>query len=62
MISLLESGLSETLPTVGSVDGPGSFESNIKVAALDSKVEPGFLILDEVERDLSLDETNRWLL
>ena len=54
MVSLFEGRLSETLPTVGSVDGPGSLESNIKVAALDGKVEPGALILDEVECDLLL--------
>jgi len=54
VVSLFESGLSETLPAVGSVDDPGSLESNIKVAALDGEVEPGALVLDEMERDLLL--------
>ena len=52
MISLFESGLSEALPTVRSVNGPSSLKSNIKVAALDGKVEPCALILDEMECDL----------
>ena len=52
MVSLFEGGLSETLPTVGSVDNPGSLESNIKVAAFDGEVEPGALILNEMKCDL----------
>ena len=53
MVSLLESGLSEALPTIRSVDGSSGLEGNIEVAALDGKVEPGALILDEMKRDLS---------
>ena len=58
VVSLLEGGLSEALPTVGSVDGPGSLESNIKVAAFDGEVEPGALVLDKMECDLLLGEAN----
>jgi len=54
VVSLFESGLSEAPPAVGSVDGSSSFESNIKVAALDGEVEPSALILDKMECDLLL--------
>lgn len=52
MVSLFESGLSETLPTVRSVNSPGSFEGNIEVAALDGKVKPSTLVLHEMQCDL----------
>ena len=55
MVSLFESGLSETLPTVRSVDSPSSFKGNIEVAALDSKVEPSTLVLHEMQCDLLQD-------
>ena len=61
VVSLFESGLSKTFPTVGSVDDLGGLESNVKVAALDGEVEPGALILDEMECDLLLGEANRSL-
>lgn len=52
MVSLFESGLSEALPTVRSVDNPSSFEGNIEVAALDGKVKPSALVLHEMQCDL----------
>ena len=52
MVSLFESGLGETPPTVRSVNGPRSLKSNIQVPALNGKVEPSALILNEVECDL----------
>ena len=55
VISLFESGLSETLPTVRSVNSPSSFEGNIEVTALDGKVEPSALVLHEVKCDLLRD-------
>ena len=55
MISLFESGLSETLPTVRSVNSPSSFEGNIEVTALYGKVEPSALVLHEVKCDLLRD-------
>jgi hypothetical protein len=52
VVSLLEGRLSKTVPTVRSVNGPGSLESNIEVATLDGKVKPSALILNEMKRDL----------
>lgn len=53
VVSLFECGLGNTFPTAGSVHG--SLESNIEAAAINSKVEPGAFILNEMERDLSQD-------
>jgi hypothetical protein len=52
VVSLLESGLSEALPTVRSVDNSSSLEGDIEVAALDGKVKPSALVLHEMQRDL----------
>lgn len=52
VVSLLESGLSETLPIVRSVDGPSGLKSDVQVAALDGKVKPSALVLDEMKCDL----------
>jgi hypothetical protein len=52
VVSLFESGLSEALPTVRSVDNSSSFEGDIEVAALDGKVKPSALVLHEMQCDL----------
>jgi hypothetical protein len=61
VVSLFESGLSEALPTVRSVNSPSSFKGNIEVAALDGKVEPSALILHEMQCDLLQGEIDRGL-
>ena len=48
MVSLFESGLSEALPTVRSVDNSSRFEGNIEVATLDGEIKPGALVLHEM--------------
>jgi len=55
VVSLFESGLSETFPTVRSVNIPSSFKGNIEVTALDGKVEPSALVLHKMQCDLLQD-------
>ena len=58
MITLLESLLRKTVPTICAVDSRRRFQCDIKVTALNGQVEAGVLVLDEVERDLR--QTHQW--
>ena len=48
VVSLLESLLSKSLPTFGTVDSTSCLECNIQIATFDRQVEPCSLVLDEV--------------
>ena len=58
MVTLLQRLLREPVPTFGTIDRARHLHRDIKVAALNSKVEARVLVLDEVERDLR--QTNQW--
>jgi hypothetical protein len=53
MVPLFQGLLSQPFPTINTIDHFGSFKSDIKIAALDSKVETSVFILDEVKCNLS---------
>ena len=52
VVSLLESLLSESLPTFGAVDSTSCLECNIQIATFDCQVKPSSLVLDEVQSNL----------
>jgi len=53
VVSLFESGLGKALPTIRPVNVASGLESDIKVATLNSKVEPGAFVLDEMKCNLA---------
>jgi len=57
VVTLLERLLAETSPVVLAVDSLGHLERDVEIAALDSEVEAGRLVLDEVEGDLFVERT-----
>ena len=52
MIPLFQGLLGQTVPAIGTVDCLGSLEGNIKISALDSQVETGVLIFNEMKCNL----------
>lgn len=52
VVPLLQRLLAQPRPRVLPVERLGHLERDVEVAALDREVEPGRLVLDEVEGDL----------
>ena len=52
MVSLFESLLSQSIPTIGTVDETSSLQCDIKITTFDCKIEPGVLIFNEVQCNL----------
>lgn len=55
MVTLLECLLGQSFPDLGSVNRFGRFECHLKVSAFNRQLEPGLLVLDEVQGDLEED-------